>query len=62
MTLQILIADDHDLVRRGIRHLLQSYPGWNICAEAMTGREAVAKVEELKRYRSYSEYRMFIII
>jgi two-component system, NarL family, response regulator NreC len=62
MTLQILIDDDHDLVRRGIRGLLQSYPGWNICAEAMTGREAVAKVEELKRYRSYSEYRMFIII
>ena len=48
MTLRILIADDHDLVRRGIRGLLQSYPGWTICAEAKTGREAVAKAEELK--------------
>jgi DNA-binding NarL/FixJ family response regulator len=47
-SLRILIADDHDLVRRGIRGLLQSYPGWSICAEAKTGREAVAKAEELK--------------
>jgi len=48
MTLRILVADDHDLVRRGIRDLLQSYPGWSICAEAKTGREAVAKAEVLK--------------
>jgi len=47
-SLRILIADDHDLVRRGFRDLLQSYPGWTICAEAKTGREAVAKAEELK--------------
>src|ERR1700722_1383460 len=47
-SLRILIADDHDLVRRGISDLLQSYPGWTICAEAKTGREAVAKAEELK--------------
>ena len=46
--LRILIADDHDLMRRGIRGLLESYPGWTICAEAKTGREAVAKAEELK--------------
>jgi DNA-binding NarL/FixJ family response regulator len=31
-----------------LRGLLQSYPGWNICAEAMTGRDAVTKAEELK--------------
>jgi DNA-binding NarL/FixJ family response regulator len=47
-SLRILVADDHDLVRRGIKGLLQSYPGWSICAEAKTGREAVAKAEELK--------------
>jgi DNA-binding NarL/FixJ family response regulator len=46
--LRILIADDHDLVRRGIRELLQSYPFWSICAEAKTGRDAVAKSEALK--------------
>jgi len=46
--LQILIADDHDLMRRGLRSLLLARPGWNICAEAKSGREAVAKAEQLK--------------
>jgi len=46
--LRILIADDHDLMRRGLKSLLESHPGWSICAEAHTGREAVAKAEELK--------------
>jgi DNA-binding NarL/FixJ family response regulator len=46
--LRILIADDHDLMRRGVKALLQSHPGWEICAEANTGREAVAKAQELK--------------
>lgn len=46
--LRILIADDHDLMRRGLKALLQSKPGWTICAEAHTGREAVTKAEELK--------------
>jgi DNA-binding NarL/FixJ family response regulator len=46
--LRILIADDHDLVRRGVKALLQSHAGWQICGEAITGREAVSKAEELK--------------
>ena len=46
--LRILIADDHDLMRRGLKSLLESHPGWTICAEANTGREAVEKAEELK--------------
>jgi DNA-binding NarL/FixJ family response regulator len=46
--LRILIADDHDLMRRGLKSLLESHPGWSICAEAHTGREAVAKAEELR--------------
>jgi DNA-binding NarL/FixJ family response regulator len=45
--LRILIADDHELFRDGIRSLLQSHAGWEICGEATTGREAVAKVKEL---------------
>lgn len=40
--LRILIADDHDLVRRGLSSLVSSRPGWSVCAEAATGREAVA--------------------
>jgi DNA-binding NarL/FixJ family response regulator len=46
--LRILVADDHDLMRRGLKSLLESHPGWSICAEAHTGREAVVKAEELK--------------
>jgi DNA-binding NarL/FixJ family response regulator len=46
--LQILIADDHDLMRRGLRTLLEAHPGWTICAEANTGRDAVAKAETLR--------------
>src|SRR5271163_558302 len=46
--LRILIADDHDLMRRGIKGMLQSHAGWEICGEAHTGREAVSKAQELK--------------
>ena len=47
-SLRILVADDHDLMRRGLRTLLELHPDWSICAEASTGHEAVAKSEELK--------------
>ena len=46
--LRILVADDHDLMRRGVKTLLQSHAGWEVCGESKTGREAVAKAEELK--------------
>ncbi len=46
--LRILIADDHELVRRGIREVLHSRPGWRVVGEAANGREAVAKAIELK--------------
>lgn len=40
--LRILIADDHEIARQGIRSLLEDHPGWEVCAEAKDGREAVA--------------------
>ena len=46
--LRILIADDHDLMRRGLRALVESRPGWQVCDEAQTGREAIEKVELTK--------------
>jgi DNA-binding NarL/FixJ family response regulator len=46
--LRILIADDHDLMRRGIKTLLETQTGWEVCGEAQTGREAVSQSEELK--------------
>ncbi len=39
--LRILIADDHEIARQGIRSLLEDHPGWEVCAEAKDGREAV---------------------
>jgi DNA-binding NarL/FixJ family response regulator len=45
---RILIADDHEIVRCGIRTLLESHPGWVVCGEARDGREALSKAEELK--------------
>ena len=47
-SLRILIVDDHDLMRRGVKTLLQARAGWEVCGEAKTGREAVTKSEELK--------------
>jgi DNA-binding NarL/FixJ family response regulator len=46
--LRILVADDHELVRRGIRGLLHARRGWTVVGEAMNGREAVEKANRLK--------------
>jgi DNA-binding NarL/FixJ family response regulator len=46
--LRILVADDHELVRRGIRGLLRAQRGWRIIGEATNGREAVEKTNKLK--------------
>jgi DNA-binding NarL/FixJ family response regulator len=47
-TVRILVADDHDIIRRGLKQLLASRVGWEVCGEAKTGREAVALAEQLK--------------
>src|ERR1700694_1491789 len=46
--LRILVADDHELVRRGVRALLRARRGWTVVGEAMNGREAVEKANRLK--------------
>src|SRR5882762_859412 len=48
MPLRILVADDHHVVRTGLRTLLETEKGWEVCAEAGNGREAVEKVREHK--------------
>jgi len=45
---RILVADDHDIMRRGIRELLETQQGWEVCAEASTGRQAVELAVKLK--------------
>lgn len=47
MGVRVLLADDHDVVRRGLRQLLEQQPGWEICGEATTGREAVEMAARL---------------
>jgi two-component system response regulator NreC len=46
-TIRILIADDHVIVREGVRLLLQSEPDMEVVAEASNGREALAKARDL---------------
>ena len=46
--LRIVIADDHAVVRRGVRALLESQPGWEVAGEATTGREAVELARRLQ--------------
>ena len=48
MPLRILVADDHHVVRTGLRTLLETERGWQVCAEAANGREAVEKAGELR--------------
>ena len=46
--IRILIADDHEVVRKGIRTLLETHSEWEICGEACTGKDAIAKAARLK--------------
>src|ERR1700690_1927606 len=48
MKVRILIADDHEVVRRGLCTLLQTHEGWEICGEAKDGREAVEMAKQMK--------------
>jgi DNA-binding NarL/FixJ family response regulator len=41
--IRILIADDHDVVRSGLRNILEAQPDWKIVAEAADGKEAIGK-------------------
>jgi DNA-binding NarL/FixJ family response regulator len=43
--LKILVADDHDVVRAGMKALLEDQPNWQVVAEAGTGRQAVEKAK-----------------
>src|SRR5947209_17506641 len=46
--LRILVADDHEIVRHGVRNLLQEHAGWEVCAEAVDGRDAAEKAVQLR--------------
>jgi two-component system, NarL family, sensor kinase len=44
---RILIADDHEVMRRGVRGLVESQEEWSVCGEAIEGNEAISKTKEL---------------
>jgi DNA-binding NarL/FixJ family response regulator len=46
--LRILIADDHEVVREGMRALIEHEPGWKVCGIAINGQEAVDTAKKLK--------------
>lgn len=46
--LRILIADDHEVVREGMRALIEHEPGWQVCGTATNGQEAVDTAKKLK--------------
>ncbi len=46
--IRVLVADDHAIVRTGIRHVLESEPGFVVVAEASTGAEALELAERLR--------------
>jgi DNA-binding NarL/FixJ family response regulator len=48
MELRLAVADDHDIVRRGLRGLLEQQVGWKVVAEAANGKEAVEMVLKTK--------------
>jgi len=48
MPFRILVADDHEVVRRGLCSLLRGQPDWEVCGEAGDGREAVENAQKLQ--------------
>jgi DNA-binding NarL/FixJ family response regulator len=58
---RILIADDHDVVRDGLRRLLEAQPNWEVVAEAPDGKEAIAKAFEVKPDIAVLDYSLPLI-
>ena len=44
---RVIIIDDHAFVRRGVQAILQSFPEWELCGEAGSGRDAIALVNQV---------------
>jgi YesN/AraC family two-component response regulator len=58
---RILVVDDCDVVRRGIKHLLREHADWEICGEAVDGQEAVEKARQLSPHLVLLDYSMPVL-
>lgn len=58
---RILIADDHELVRKGIGGLLQGRASWRIVAEASNGRDALAAARDTRPHIAILDYSLPLI-
>ena len=61
MMTRILIADDHDVVRSGLRTVLDGQPNWEVVAEAADGKEAIFKAIETKPDIAVVDYSLPLI-
>jgi DNA-binding NarL/FixJ family response regulator len=59
--IRILIADDHEVVRSGLRKILEAQPNWEVVAEAADGKDAVSKVIETKPDVAVLDYSLPLI-
>ena len=59
--IRMLIADDHDVVRSGLRHIIEAQPNWQVVAEAGDGKEAVQKALETKPDVAVIDYSLPIL-
>jgi len=59
--LRILIADDHDTVRLGLRNILESHPDWEVVAEAADGKDAISMSLQIKPDVAVLDYSMPLI-
>ena len=59
--IRILIADDHDVVRSGVRRILEDQPGWSVVAETINGKDAIAQAIASKPDVAILDYRLPLI-
>ncbi len=58
---RILIADDHDVVRTGVRRIIEDHPGWTVVAEAANGKDAIAQAITTTPDVAILDYRLPLI-
>ena len=53
---RILLADDHAVLRQGLRRIIEDHDGWRVVGEAANGRDAVTAAEALQTRRCHSRH------